>query len=116
MLMCRRVLFRSNLTLGDFSALTSLFFTRLSAYHQSFSAVASGRISENLTDLKTVPSQGVGGSALWSRKFGKRQTVVAGYDEHEEIGTSNEIFFSGGMNSFDKSSGGRQRTLGVFGE
>jgi outer membrane receptor protein involved in Fe transport len=106
----------ANLTLGDFGSLTLRFYADVQTYHQSFSAVASGRDNENLTDLQTVPSQGVGGSALWSRKFGKRQTVVAGYDEHEEIGTSNEIFFSGGMNSFDKSSGGRQRTLGVFGE
>ena len=106
----------ANLTLGNFGSLTLRFYADVQTYHQSFSAVASGRNSENLTDLQTVPSQGVGGSALWSRKFGKRQTVVAGYDEHEEIGASREIFFSGGKNSFDKSSGGRQRTLGIFGE
>jgi outer membrane receptor protein involved in Fe transport len=58
----------------------------------------------------------VGGSALWSRKIGKRQTLVAGYDEQDVIGVSHEIFFSSGLNSFDKSSGGRQRTLGIFGE
>jgi outer membrane receptor protein involved in Fe transport len=106
----------ANLTLGDFGSLTARFYADVQTYHQSFSAVATNRDSENLTDLQTVPSQGVGGSVLWSRKFGKRQTVVAGFDEHEEIGVSNEMFFSSGMNSFDKSSGGRQRTLGIFGE
>lgn len=106
----------ANLTLGDFGSLTARFYADVQTYHQSFSAVATNRDSENLTDLQTVPSQGVGGSVLWSRKFRKRQTVVAGFDEHEEIGVSNEMFFSSGMNSFDKSSGGRQRTLGVFGE
>jgi outer membrane receptor protein involved in Fe transport len=106
----------ANLSLGDFGSLTLRFYADVQTYHQSFSAVAANRDSETLTDLQTVPSQGVGGSALWSRKIGKRQTVVAGYDQHDEIGASHEMFFSSGANSFDKSSGGRQRTLGVFGE
>ncbi len=106
----------ANLDLGNFGGLTLRFYGDFQTYHQSFSAVAGDRNSETLTDLQTVPSQGVGGSALWSRKIGKRQTLVAGYDEHDEIGVSHEIFFSGGLNSFDKSSGGRQRTLGIFGE
>ena len=106
----------ANLTLGDFGAVTLRFYGDFQTYHQSFSAVATNRDSESLTDLQTVPSQGVGGSAVWSRKVGKRQTLVAGYDEHDEIGVSHEIFFSSGVNSFDKSSGGRQRTLGIFGE
>ncbi len=106
----------ANLTLGDFGSLTARFYADVQTYHQSFSAVAANRDSENLTDLQTVPRKAWVVPSLWSRKFGKRQTVVAGFDEHEEIGVSNEMFFSGGMNSFDKSSGGRQRTLGVFGE
>ena len=59
----------ANLTLGDFGSLTLRFYADVQTYHQSFSAVAAGRNMENLTDLQTVPSQGVGGSVLWSRKL-----------------------------------------------
>ena len=63
-------------------------------YHQTFSSVGTGRNSEILTDQQAVPAQGVGGSAVWTRNLGRRQTLVAGFDEHEEIGHSNEILFS----------------------
>ncbi len=104
----------ANLQLGSFGALTLRFYADAQTYHQTFSAVASDRDSETLTDLQTVPSQGVGGSAVWSRQAGKRQTLVAGFDYHEEIGASHEILLSGGTT--DLSSGGRQRTVGIFGE
>jgi outer membrane receptor protein involved in Fe transport len=104
----------ANLQLGNFGALTLRFYADAQTYHQTFSAVASDRDSETLTDLQTVPSQGVGGSAVWSRQVGKRQTLVAGFDYHEEIGASHEVLLSGGTT--DLSSGGRQRTVGIFGE
>ncbi len=104
----------ANLQLGNFGALTLRFYADAQTYHQTFSAVASDRDSETQTDLQTVPSQGVGGSAVWSRQAGKRQTLVAGFDYHEEIGASHEILLSGGTT--DLSSGGRQRTVGIFGE
>jgi outer membrane receptor protein involved in Fe transport len=104
----------ANLQLGSFGALTLRFYADAQTYHQTFSAVATGRDSETLTDLQTVPSQGVGWSAVWSRQAGKRQTLVAGLDYHEEIGASHEVLLSGGTT--DSSSGGRQRTVGIFGE
>jgi outer membrane receptor protein involved in Fe transport len=104
----------ANLQLGTFGALTLRFYADAQTYHQTFSAVATNRDSETLTDLQTVPSQGVGGSAVWSRPAGKRQTLVAGFDYHEEIGASHEVLLSGGTT--DLSSGGRQRTVGIFGE
>src|SRR5580704_15727177 len=104
----------ANLQLGAFGALTLRFYADAQTYHQTFSAVASDRNSETLTDLQTVPSQGVGGSAAWSRQAGKRQTLVAGFDYHEEIGASHEVLLSGATT--DLSSGGRQRTVGIFGE
>jgi outer membrane receptor protein involved in Fe transport len=104
----------ANLQLGTFGALTLRFYADAQTYHQTFSAVATNRDSETLTDLQTVPSQGVGGSAVWSRQAGKRQTLVAGFDYHEEIGASHEVLLSGGTT--DLSSGGRQRTVGIFGE
>jgi outer membrane receptor protein involved in Fe transport len=109
----------ANLDLGGFGALTLRFYADVQTYHQSFSSVtsvASQRDTETLTDLQTVPSQGVGGSALWSRQVGKRQTLVAGFDDHEEIGASHDILFTKGVPSANQSSGGRQRTLGFFGE
>ena len=104
----------ANLQLGNFGALTLRFYADAQTYHQTFSSIATGRDSETLTDLQTVPSQGVGGSAVWSRQAGKRQTLVAGFDYHEEIGASHEVLLSGGTT--DLSSGGRQRTVGIFGE
>jgi outer membrane receptor protein involved in Fe transport len=109
----------ANLNLGGFGALTLRFYADVQTYHQSFSSVtsvASQRDTETLTDLQTVPSQGVGGSALWSRQVGKRQTLVAGFDDHEEIGASHDILFTKGAPSANQSSGGRQRTVGFFGE
>jgi outer membrane receptor protein involved in Fe transport len=104
----------ANLQLGNWGALTLRFYADAQTYQQTFSAVALDRDSETLTDLQTVPSQGVGGSAVWSRQAGKRQTLVAGFDYHEEIGASHEVLLSGGTT--DLSSGGRQRTFGIFGE
>ena len=104
----------ANLQLGTFGALTLRFYADAQTYHQTFSAIGPNRDSETLTDLQTVPSQGVGWSAVWSRQVGKRQTLVAGVDYHEEIGASHEVLLSGGTT--DSSSGGRQRTVGIFGE
>ena len=109
----------ANLDLGGYGALTLRFYGDVQTYHQSFSSVTSvvsQRDTETLTDLQTVPAQGVGGSALWSRQIGKRQTLVAGFDDHEEIGASHDILFSAGAPSANQSSGGRQRTVGFFGE
>ncbi len=109
----------ANLDLGGYGALTLRFYADAQTYHQSFSSVTSvvsQRDTETLTDLQTVPSQGVGGSALWSRLVGKRQSLVLGFDDHEEIGASHDVLFTKGTPSANQSSGGRQRTLGFFGE
>ena len=109
----------ANLDLGDYGALSLRFYGDVQTYHQTFSSVTSvvsQRDTETLTDLQTVPAQGVGGSALWSRQLGKRQSLVAGFDDHEEIGASHDVLFTKGAPSADQSSGGRQRTLGIFGD
>jgi len=94
------------------------FYGTFETYHQTFSAVAANRNSEILTDNQTVPAQGVGGSALWNRAFGSHHTVVAGFDAHEEIGQSNDHLYSGttGASTRLTYAGGRQRTIGFFGE
>lgn len=103
----------ADLQLGTIGTLTLRAYADAQTYHQSFSSVAANRNSETLTDDQVVPAQGMGGSAVWSRSLGKRQTVVAGYDEHEELGRSDETIFS---SKKDTSAGGHQRTAGVFGE
>ena len=99
--------------------LTLRFYADIQTYHQGFSSVTSvvtTRDTETQTDLQTVPAQGVGGSAVWSKQIGKRQTVVAGFDEHEEIGASHDIQFTAGMPfcESDPPEGAAHR--GVFGE
>lgn len=106
----------ANLQLGEAGTLALRFFGEGETYHQNFSSIATGRNSENLTDRQTVPAQEVGGSALWSRSAGKHQTLVAGFDAHENIGTSHDDSFSAGLATKDTLTGGHQRDLGVFGE
>ncbi|HTR47723.1 MAG TPA: TonB-dependent receptor [Verrucomicrobiae bacterium] len=108
----------ANLDLGDAGSLTLRFYGVAETYNQTFSSVAANRDSEILTDIQAVPAQGVGGSALWTRHLGMRQQLVAGFDEHEEIGHSNERIFSGvtGAPSRNTFAGGHQLTTGLFGE
>ena len=103
----------ANLQLGSFGTLTLRSYGVFETYHQGFSSVGAGRNSETPTDKQTVPAEGIGESAVWTRSVGSRQTLVAGFDEHEEIGRSDEVLFSAKK---DTSAGGRQRTVGVFGE
>ena len=103
----------ANLNLGNIGSLTLRSYGDFETYHQGFSSVASDRDSETPTDKQTVPAEGIGVSAVWSRSVGTRQRLVAGFDEHEEIGRSDEVLLSAKK---DTSAGGRQRTIGVFGE
>ncbi|MGC2334100.1 MAG: TonB-dependent receptor [Candidatus Acidiferrales bacterium] len=103
----------ANLNLGNIGTLTLRSYGDFETYHQGFSSVAADRDSETPTDKQTVPAQGIGVSAVWTRAVGKRQTLVAGLDEHEEIGRSDEVLLSAKK---DTSAGGRQRSVGVFGE
>jgi outer membrane receptor protein involved in Fe transport len=106
----------ANLNLGAAGSLTLRAYGEAERYNQTFSSVATDRNSESLTDVQGVPSQGIGGSAVWSRAVGKRQTLVAGVDDHQEIGHSNEVIFNSGNNLRDTFTGGHQNTVGVFGE
>lgn len=103
----------ADLQMGKAGALTLRFYGDAQTYNQTFSSIAAGRNSETLTDIQAVPAQGVGGSAVWSRAVGKRQTLVGGFDMQENMGRSNEQLLLAGK---DTSSGGRQRDAGVFGE
>jgi len=106
----------ANLQLANAGSLQLRFYGEVQTYHQNFSSVATNRDSESLTDIQAVPSQGVGGSAVWTRQAGRRQTLVAGFDMHQEIGGSNERIFSMSLPSAYQDAGGRQRNTGIFGE
>jgi outer membrane receptor protein involved in Fe transport len=110
----------ANLDLGEFGNLQLRSYAEFETYKQSFFSVVLNQSSQRLTDLQTVPAQGIGGSALWTKTVGKRQTLVAGYDDHMELGHSNEQIFTlvagNNTNSKDTATGGHQRTMGVFGE
>lgn len=83
-------------------------------FHQNFSAVSANRSTENLTNAQQVPAQQLGLSAQMSRPAGNRHTIVAGIEAGDVRGASRELVFSGTPRAVD--AGGRQRTIGAFGE
>lgn len=106
----------SDLNLGSAGTLTLRFYLEAETYFQNFYSVPFPQNTETLTDSQTVPAQGTGGSAVWRRNLGHRQTLVAGFDMHEEIGHSHEIIGANPPIFRETSAGGRQRSVGVFGE
>jgi outer membrane receptor protein involved in Fe transport len=107
----------ANLDLGSAGTLTLRFYGEGETYFQNFYSVAFNQASQFLTDSQTVPAQGVGGSGVWRRSLGSRQTLVAGFDEHEEMGHSHEIITNAASSVLrTTSAGGRQRSFGLFGE
>lgn len=98
---------------GSFSALV---FQDVQSYNQTFSSVAADRNSESLVNLQHVPAQETGGNVQWTRALGSRQTLLAGAELNETLGWSDEQTFNSGTHLANTIAGGRQRTLGVFGE
>jgi outer membrane receptor protein involved in Fe transport len=99
---------------GANDSLSVRLYGDVTAYNQTFSSVAPNRSSETLTDLQHVPEQVAGGGAQWTHELGKSQTLIGGGDLNEVIGASNEHLLTGTNKLRD--GGGRQRTLGFFGE
>jgi iron complex outermembrane recepter protein len=85
-------------------------------FDQNFTAVSADRESETLTRDQRVPAQTLGFSSQWSRAFGRRQTIVAGFEAREVRGASDELIFSAGRAVTQVGAGGRERTLGLFAE
>ena len=102
--------------LGAAGSLSVRLYGSAQGYNQNFSSVAANRNSEALTDIQYVPAQQMGGNGLWSRALGSMQSLVAGVDTSEVMGWSRERTFSSGAQTATSISGGRQRTVGVFGE
>jgi outer membrane receptor protein involved in Fe transport len=97
-------------------ALSARIYAGSQTFDQDFSAVAAGRESESLTRSQRVPAQQLGLSAQWSRSLGSRQTLVAGLDAREVRGASDELVFVAGRLSSAVGAGGRERTVGLFGQ
>jgi outer membrane receptor protein involved in Fe transport len=101
---------------GSNDLLTGRVYGDVQGYNQNFSSIAANRDSESLTDIQHVPAQELGGAAQWTHVLGRDQTLIGGADLLEVMGASDEQLFTSGTHTQNKVSGGRQRTLGVFGE
>ncbi len=102
--------------LGAFGSVALRMYGDIQDYNQSFSSIAADRNSESLTNLQHVPAQQLGASASWSKPLTKIQTLVAGFEAAQVMGWSDESIFSSGTHLRDTVAGGRQRTLGLYGE
>ena len=101
-------------TLGNFGL---RLFGGTEGLRQNFFAVADDRASEHITRDQFVPVQQIGMSAQWSRTAGSRQTLLAGVDSRWIEGESAELAFTAGpVPAAFLRNGGRQQTVGVFGE
>src|SRR6185295_4587790 len=98
---------------GSFSARG---FALTEIFNQDFSSIAADRSSEAFTRSQRVPAQQVGFVSQWSRAAGSRQTLVAGVDAREVRGASDELVFISGVVTSTIGVGGRERTVGVFGQ
>ncbi len=82
--------------------------------NQSFSSIAADRNSENLTRVQDVPAQQVGFSAQWQRSVGMRQVLVAGVEESDIHGQTNEQGYFGGAPTTTSQGGGREVNWGAY--
>ncbi len=84
------------------------FHTR-EGFHSSFTSVTANRTLETLSYLQTVPSNGVGGSALWQH-HDARFDLTGGADVNRVEGTSTDHLVPAGL----RIGGGTQLQHGVF--
>lgn len=103
-------------SLGSLGAITARLNVQAQTYHQAFSSIAPGRMSETLTNRQTIPAQRIGGGLQWTRAAGKFQTLVAGVEAEEVQGVTEEQIYSGGLLSALSNAGGKQRMRGFFAE
>ena len=107
-----------NTSVGNHDSFLARISGQVEGYDQTFSAIASNRNREALTDMQHVPSQEVGGGFQWNHEL-KKQTLIGGLDVQEVMGASNEQLFSSktpGLHFANNIAGGRQRSTGLFGE
>jgi outer membrane receptor protein involved in Fe transport len=98
----------------DKSSWTISLYGNQQRYHQSFTAVAANRNSENLTRLQATPSRDVGARLNWAHATNGKHTLFAGFEVRGVRGTSDEIVYANNRATTFVSAGGRQRRLGFF--
>jgi len=81
---------------------------------QSFSSIAADRSRESLTRAQRVPAQQLGFSAQWQHSLGTRQHLVAGLEESDVHGQTNEQGYFGGHPTSTSEGGGREVTWGAY--
>lgn len=106
-----------NTPIGAHDWISARVYGLSQGFDQSFSSVAPSRDVEHLTNLQHVPSQQLGTAVQWNHVWAS-QTLIAGADGNEVIGASDEQLFSAtsGAHFANNIAGGRQRTVGIFGE
>jgi len=106
-----------NSPIGTHDWISARVYGQSQGYDQSFSSVAASRDVEHLTNLQHVPSQHLGTAVQWNHVW-SGQTLIAGTDANEVMGASDEQLFSAasGAHFANNIAGGRQRTVGIFGE
>jgi outer membrane receptor protein involved in Fe transport len=90
------------------NGLSVLAYHTREEFRSTFSAIAADRNSERLTVRQSVPSESVGGAALWEHRGAVH--ILAGADALRAEGWSRETLYPVGR----RTGGGRQSQHGVF--
>jgi outer membrane receptor protein involved in Fe transport len=106
----------ANWSSQELGAFTLRSYVSRQVFNQNFSSIALDRNSETLTREQRVPAQQVGFSAQWERTLGTHQNLVAGAEEWNVHGESDEIGFTRGLPSSRSQAGGRENNWGGYGE
>src|SRR6185369_3878341 len=105
-----------SLDLGaDWNDLSVRLYGSNENFNQNFSAVASNRDTESITNRQRNPSQQVGFAFQWRGGLGDHQGLAAGVEGRDVRGHSAETTFNNGRVTAFVDAGGRQRSFGVFG-
>jgi outer membrane receptor protein involved in Fe transport len=96
---------------GSFSA---RLYGSTEIYHQTFSAVASSRDSETLTNVQRNPSQQVGFVGTWTRLIAEKHKVATGFEAHDVRGHSEDTNYRAAAPFALVDAGGRQHNWGFF--
>jgi len=92
-------------------SLSLLGFHTREGFHATFDSVAAGRRTDSLTYSQTVPSEAVGGAALWQH-HASRWNLLGGADVYRVEGSSTDHLVPKGL----RVGGGTQLQHGVYGQ
>ncbi|MBS1853537.1 MAG: TonB-dependent receptor [Acidobacteria bacterium] len=107
----RELTFGGNWNAGGWGALNLRGYASREGLYQTFSSIAADRNSETLSRRQWVPAQRVGFSAQWVKSLGTRQNLVAGVEQWNVHGMTNEL---GAVSVLH--AGGREVNWAAYGE